>query len=89
MRLHQIGLTAIALLGTVLSSAQQQLLLTLTPRRLVLLLDGDPAGRAATARIAIALSASLSVRSVLLAPACDPDDLSDSNLAAILYPSLP
>lgn len=88
MRLHQIHLTAIAMLGTALSQTQQQLLLALAPHRVILLLDGDPTGRVATAKIAMTLSASTSVHPTLLAPDTDPDDLTDSDLAAILYPSL-
>lgn len=88
MRLHQIRVTAVALLGTALSQAQRRLLLALAPRRLVLLLDGDLAGRVATANIATTLSDSISVRSTFLPPHSDPDDLTDSALAAILHPSL-
>lgn len=88
MRLHQIGLPAVALLGTALSPQQQRLLLSLYPQRLILLLDGDDAGRAGSARLFASLRSILPVIPVHLPPNLDPDDLADSDLANLLHPIL-
>ena len=86
MRLHQLGVPAVALLGTHLSQTQRQLL-TLIPR-VILLLDGDQAGRMASARIWEALKDVTDVRSATLPTDLDPDDLADVHLAALLKPFL-
>lgn len=86
MRLHQIGIPAVALLGTALSDHQHRLLLSLHPHRLILLLDADDAGRAASARLFASLQPILPVVPVHLPPDLDPDDLEDADLAAMLRP---
>lgn len=87
MRLHQIGLPAVALLGTALSGLQHKLIATAP--RIMILLDGDPAGRRATERIARRLNPGPVVRTVYLRDHCDPDDLSDAQLASIIRPLFP
>jgi len=78
LRFAQLGVPAVALLGTHLSLHQERLL-SRWPRRVVLL-DGDPAGRDATRRIAARLHAT----PVLLAGGRDPADLDDDELRSLL-----
>lgn len=80
LRLHQLGLPAVALLGTHFSRNQVELL---ARRRCLLLLDGDDAGRAAARRLARALTAPI----VDLPIARDPADLPDQELVSLLRPS--
>ena len=76
LRLAQLQIPAIALLGIHLSTAQQQLLEHLP--RLVVLMDGDNAGRKA----AMAISQRLPRTIVLDLPeGQDPDDMTDMELA--------
>lgn len=79
MRLAQIGVPAVALLGTALSETQREWLLR--RETVVLMLDGDPAGREAAIRIGATLPGALSVD---LPEGCDPDELSDDALEALL-----
>jgi len=89
MRLAQIGIPAVALLGIHLSRPQAELL----PRtsRIVLMLDGDPAGRSASGQIADTLNpyTPLPVHRIDLPPGLDPDDLDDLELSRRLLPLLP
>ena len=78
LRLAQLGIPAVALLGTHMSSAQQTLLHDL-PRVLVLM-DGDQAGRKA-ARIIRQRLPSTTV--IDLPEDLDPDDLTDQDLAKL------
>jgi DNA primase len=78
MRLHQIGIPALALLGTELSPQQRHLLRHAT--RILLLMDGDLAGRQAAHRIDRALSGALHVSIARLPDGLDPDDLDDDRL---------
>lgn len=82
MRLAQIGVAAVALLGTSMSEHQAELL----SRRehVTLLLDGDAAGRRAARELARRLELVVDVRIVDLPRGCDPDDLRDEDLAAVL-----
>ena len=80
MRLAQLRIPAVALLGTHLSDDQTRLLADVP--RLVLMLDGDPAGRDATARIHRQLSTRADVRIAHLPDGLDPDDLPDRLLGA-------
>ena len=86
MRLMQIGFPAVALLGIQLSSAQFQLLCRAS--RIVLMLDGDEAGRSASRKIANALTqhTNVQVHRIELAPGCDPDNLNDTDLRHRLHP---
>ena len=89
MRLAQIGIPAVALLGIHLSRTQLQLLRQ-TPH-IVLMLDGDQAGRSAGRQIADTLNQytrSL-VHRIDLPRDLDPDDLDNSELSRRLLPLLP
>lgn len=87
MRVHQAGFPAVlALLGTHASPAQLDHLRAL--RRLVLLLDGDPAGAHATTSLLAALHPG-DVRAIRLPSPHGPADLADHELAATLAPPLP
>ena len=88
MRLAQIGIPAVALLGIHLSPTQLQLLRR-TPR-IVLMLDGDQAGRSASRQIADTLNqyTASPVHRIDLPPGLDPDDLDDFELSRRLLPLL-
>ena len=89
MRLAQIGIPAVALLGIHLSRTQLQLLRQ-TPH-IVLMLDGDQAGRSAGRQIADTLNQytrSL-VHRIDLPRDLHPDDLDNSELSRRLLPLLP
>lgn len=78
MRLAQLNLPAVALLGIHLSSVQFDILKKLS--RVVMMLDGDFAGRSATIRIRKALEPYTKVQCITLPPDLDPDDLTDTAL---------
>ncbi len=84
LRISQLGIPAVALLGTYLSPSQRGLLLKLP--KAVLLLDGDRAGRRATATITAQLANAMPVD---LPEGLDPDDLSDDALLEILSQTQP
>ncbi len=86
MRLDQIGIPAVALLGTHLSAVQQQLLLP-TPH-LIVMMDGDPAGRSATSRLRQQMLTHPNPSVASIPDGLDPDELTDGQLAAILQPLL-
>jgi len=78
LRLAQLGIPAVALLGAHLSPTQQSLLRDLP--KVVILMDGDEAGRNAAATIRQALpNAAVSD----LPDGLDPDDLADQNLVKV------
>lgn len=88
LRLAQLDLPAVALLGTTLTAGQIQALGA--PRPVALLLDGDTTGRSASLRLAPALRASGHTVTILTLPdGTDPDDLSDPDLAAVVAPWRP
>jgi len=80
MRLAQLNIPAVALLGIHLSTQQYNLLSNVP--RLILMLDGDDAGRKATQIFLQKFKPRTLVDYVILPPNCDPDDLSDENLNA-------
>ncbi len=82
MRLHQIGVPAVAILGAHLSAAQHLALRSASS--LVILLDGDATGRTASLRIKRTLNNTTDVRIVILPDRLDPDDLSDQQLRSLL-----
>lgn len=84
LRLAQLGVPAVALLGSQLSAPQRALLATVPA--LTLLLDADPTGRAAARAIARKLPQSTVVN---LPDGLDPDDLPDSALSLALRQSFP
>jgi DNA primase len=81
LRLHQLGVAAIALLGTSLSQDQRRLLAGV---RCTVLLDGDRAGRIAARRVAQQLGAPW----LDLPDDRDPADLDDDLLAGLVLPLL-
>ncbi len=86
MRLDQIGIPAVALLGTHLSAAQHQLLLP-TPH-LIVMMDGDPAGRSAASRISRQMHAHSKLSIASMPDGLDPDELTDQQIVATLQPLL-
>lgn len=84
MRLHQINIPAVALMGTNLSDTGCRLLQHI--KDIVLMLDGDDAGIKATRQIEIKLKIrrKSQVHSIYLPCGVDPDDLSDDELRARL-----
>ena len=81
IRLAQLNIPAVALLGIHLSHTQHVLLCNIP--RVILMLDGDDAGRNATVRIRKTLEAKTQVRQVNLPTDMDPDDLDDEVLGPI------
>ena len=86
MPLMQIGFPAVALLGIQLSTTQLQLLYPCS--RIVLMLDGDDAGRSPSQKITNALAQHTGIRlhRIELPHGLDPDDLSDTDLTHRLHP---
>jgi DNA primase len=78
MRLAQLNIPAVALLGIHLSSVQLDILKKIS--RVVLMLDGDYAGRSATNRIHKTLKPYTKVHCITLPSDFDPDDLTDNAL---------
>jgi DNA primase len=84
MRVHQAGYgSVVALMGSVLSAGQKELLCQ-DFRRVVLLLDGDETGRAATLRIGPQLRPTAAVTEIFLPTGVQPDQLSKDELRRIL-----
>ena len=78
MRLAQLNVPAVALLGIHLSPLQLDILKKLP--RVVLMLDGDYAGKSATIRIRKTLEPYTKVQCITLPLDLDPDDLTDNAL---------
>lgn len=85
LKLHQAGIAAVALMGAALYPSQQHALLQHF-RSLILMLDGDAAGRRATAHIAAQLRPHLPVRVVDLPDPVQPDQLATETIREILQP---
>jgi DNA primase len=81
MRLAQLSIPAVALLGIHLSTTQHDLLRTI--QCVILMLDGDYAGRRAATRIRNALELNTKVHTINLPLDHDPDDLTDDQLSSI------
>lgn len=81
MRLDQIGVPAVALFGTSLSSFQRHLLAP--AQRVLLLLDGDLAGRQAALCLRSTWAPSVEISIADLPDGHDPDDLDDEQLRDI------
>ena len=86
MRLDQIGIPAVALLGTHLSAEQRQLLRP--TQHLILMMDGDRAGKSAAIRIGQQMLTHPNVSVASMPDGLDPDELTDRQLAAIVQPLL-
>lgn len=84
LRVHQAGLPwVVALMGSSLSAAQESVLVGHF-ERIVLLLDGDTAGRVASRAIAARLSGSCRVGVVLAPDGAQPDQLSVTAIQVLL-----
>lgn len=84
MKLHQAGMTAVvALLGAALYPSPQRVLLQRF-RHVILMLDGDDAGRRATATLATQLQPHASVRVIHLPDQVQPDQLSTEAIRQFL-----
>lgn len=84
LRVHQAGFRpVVALMGSALYDRQRWLLRERF-RRIILMLDGDQAGRRASAMIAARLASCGPVRVVALAAGAQPDQLSESAIQEIL-----
>jgi DNA primase len=87
MRIHQAGFpSVVALMGSSLSAAQESGLLRHF-ERILLMLDGDAAGRAASRTIAAQLSDRCLVQVVGAPDGCQPDQLSSATLRRLLAES--
>jgi len=86
LQLHQAGVPAVVgLMGAALYEAQQHALLRHF-HRFTLLLDGDPAGRRATATMAAQLRPHAVVRVIHLPERVQPDQLTGAAIREILQP---
>ncbi len=81
MRLAQLGIPAVALLGVQISPIQRNILIRFP--RLILMLDGDQAGRTASVQIQISLANGTDVHQAFLPQGKDPDDINDGQLIAL------
>ena len=81
MRLAQLGLSAVALLGA--RASEQQCALLATTDRVVVMLDGDAAGREGARRLGCLLGDRVDLRVFELPGGADPDDLDDLRLRAV------
>ena len=85
LKLHQAGVPAVvALMGAALYEAQQAALLRHF-RSIILMLDGDTAGRRATAAITAQLRPHATVRVIHLADGVQPDQLTSNAAREILH----
>ena len=84
MRVHQAGFpSVIALMGSSLTAAQEKALLQ-NFERVILMLDGDAAGRSATRAIAARLSGRCSVVVTCVPDGAQPDHMSSPEIRALL-----
>jgi DNA primase len=82
MRLAQLSVPAVAVLGTTLSAVQCRLLAQAPT--VVIMFDGDSAGREGTRRAVHMLAGATTVRTARLPDGLDPDDLTDGQLREAL-----
>lgn len=78
MRLHQIDVPAVALLGLHLAEPQERLLRSAS--HIVLMLDGDPAGSKAAARLGRRIASFAQAAIASVPQGLDPDELTDQEL---------
>jgi DNA primase len=84
MRVHQAGFPCVvALMGASLSETQQRIVLRHF-KQVVLMLDGDPVGRAASQAIAARLSGRCSLCVIRVPDGAQPDQLPDSAIRRLL-----
>jgi DNA primase len=83
-KIHQAGHSNVAaLMGSKLSDRQTDLIATHF-NQVILMLDADEAGKAATAKAATTLSPMIRVRTVALAPGSQPDQLASKEINQLL-----
>jgi len=82
MKVHQAGFPVVALMGSFLSEAQEELLVAKF-ERVIVMLDGDEAGRQATAECLTQLASRLWVRAIIIPEGRQPDQLSEEELQTI------
>ena len=84
LRVHQAGYrNVVALLGVSLSEAQEKLLLERFPR-LLLMLDGDEAGKRASQQLATRLRGRVSLSIVKVPSGRQPDQLSSEEIRRVV-----
>ena len=87
-KLHQAGVrSVVALMGAALSASQQRLLLDRF-QHVILMLDGDAAGRRATAEITARLLPHCSVQAIHLASDTQPDQMTSDEVWRLLRATL-
>lgn len=84
MRLHKLGIHAIALMGRSLSQEQEKLLQENGVKSLMLMLDGDPPGREAQAALLQQLGEKFDVGAVDLPDDTQPDTVEESVLYEVM-----
>ena len=85
LRIHQAGYhNVVALMGVTLSEVQEQLLLARFPK-LVLMLDGDEAGRRASQQLAERLKGKVLLSVVEVPSGRQPDQLSREEMESLLF----
>ncbi len=86
MRMWRAGYReTVATLGAHVTELQRNLIKRLNPRRVVVLWDGDDAGREATMKVSRALAeAMIPVEAALLPPGVDPDSATNVDLRQVL-----
>lgn len=84
IRLHQLSMPAVALMGRTLSWAQEALLMGSQARRITLCLDGDEPGRKATEVLLPRLSRHFFVRTAMLGDREAPDTISEGMLKELV-----
>ena len=87
MRLQQLQIPAVALLGTHISSTQLEQLAKIP--NVIVMFDGDVAGQSGALKTCLALQPFTQSYLVPLSDGQDPDDLSDSKLTNMLHPFFP
>lgn len=83
-RLHQLNIPSVALMGCTLSKTQESLLTASNTSRLILLLDGDDAGRQAQAQILPRLARHFFTKAVELPEGNQPDTADEQLLLELL-----
>lgn len=84
MRLHQLGVPVVALMGTAISDEQIDRLHHAGVKSALVLLDSDDAGRKASEVVGLTLMRRLFVRVMHLPDGCSPDDVDIVTLQAML-----
>lgn len=84
IRLHQLGVPVVALMGTAISAEQIDRLHHAGVKSALVLLDGDDAGRKASEVVGLTLMRRLFTRIVHLPDGCSPDNADTAALQAML-----